>query len=130
MVQLYRHCKMVEPFTDIVPKFLCQELRDLISLLRELSWDWINYHDNCTLDPPQNDSSALDQIHIMWTTRGRIDYLQTAKNILGNWIIDMNIAHKLACTYCLEDEIPFSSSVLDAKKLYPKLKTNPMLCFW
>ena len=67
----------------LLPNFLCQELRDLFPLLRELLWDWINYHGNCVLDPPQDDYSAVDLIHIMWTTRGRIDYLQTAITLLA-----------------------------------------------
>ena len=81
---------LLETFTDTektiaakvsqfsLPNFLRQELRDLIPLLRELLSDWINYHDKCALDLPQDDYSAVDLIHIMWTKRGRIDYLQTA----------------------------------------------------
>ena len=117
----------------LLPKSLCQELRILVPLWRELLCNLIDYHDKCILDHPPSDYCAADLIHnVTWTTRGRIDYLQTAKNIFEDLTIDLNYGHKckLACVYCLGDEIPLLLSKFGDNIFSSSIKIDPMVCFW
>ncbi|WP_032138567.1 hypothetical protein [Rickettsia tamurae] len=115
---------------------IIKKLTNIVPLVGNSILNWIRYHDEHIFNTSEHSKySAVDQIsHITWTSRGKIDYAQTAKNILANQDSCLSNDHKykLACACCLEDEIAIiAPNVIGPDYLNPvKLDIHPMVYFW
>lgn len=91
-----------------LPKPITNQLTHMVPLVGNSVIDWIWYHESILNISGYSKYSAVDLIsNIAWTARGKIDYTQTAKNILDNndTFLSYDHRYKFVCTYCLEDEI-------------------------
>lgn len=91
-----------------LPKPITNKLTHIVPLVGNSLIDWISYHESILNISGYSKYSAVDLINsIAWTARGKIDYTQTAKNILDNndTFLSYDHRYKFVCTYCLEDEI-------------------------
>ncbi|GFV95509.1 ANK_REP_REGION domain-containing protein [Trichonephila clavipes] len=76
------------------------------------------------------------EIKIYWTYLGTIDKIRTAMSFVKDNKIDFTLRYKIACIYCLEDDIPilWEKMAQDDKKILIKTDSLPiyrvLISFW
>lgn len=120
----------------VLPKSLGKILTNVVPVIGNSILNWIEYHDIHILNTDEKSKySAVDQIsNVIWTVRGKIDYAETAKNILANVDTCLSNDHKykIACEYCLQDE----KAVLAVDVVDPcyldniDIDMHPMVYYW
>lgn len=119
-----------------LPKSIKEKLTNLVPLAGNSIYNWVIYNDVHILETNRYTKySAVDEIsNISWSARGKIDYAQTAKNILSNPNTSLSDDHKykLACTYCLENEIAILAPHVVGPFYLDSIKVDihPMVYFW
>ncbi|KJV76965.1 hypothetical protein RHORCCE3_2308 [Rickettsia hoogstraalii str. RCCE3] len=91
---------------DVIRKILS----DTINPIWQEIFDWMEYQDNRVFcnnyryqDTQYIAVNYLDSL--VWTSRGIIDYKETAKTLLAKEQLSDNNKYHLACTHCFEDDI-------------------------
>lgn len=118
-----------------LPKSITKQLVSINQFIGNELFNWLEYHDNDMLCNKASKYLAINYIcNIEWTTRGTINYLQTARNILvrDDNGLSNDQKYQLACNYCLEDSITnYAQKVNLASYLQTiSIHSQPMVYFW
>ncbi|XP_055925881.1 uncharacterized protein LOC129957550 isoform X2 [Argiope bruennichi] len=81
---------------------------ELFSLMKSVSREiikWLELHE-CYLDPYNLNVCEMENLeHLCWTSLGSVDYRETAVALIRHKKLGMTQRYKLACLYCLEEDI-------------------------
>lgn len=121
--------------TLCLPESITQQLVSINQFIGNELFNWLEYHDNDMLCNKSSEYLAINYIcNIEWTSRGTINYLQTASNILARDDngLSNDQKYQLACNYCLEDSIAnYAQKVNLASYLQTiSIHSQPMVYFW
>ncbi|WP_353279742.1 hypothetical protein [Wolbachia endosymbiont (group A) of Ennomos erosarius] len=109
--------------------------KELSSFVEAIGWQiliWKQYHKN--LLGGKDARASLSKL--CWTPRGTIDKEKTAKILVQDENLDIAKRYRLACTYCLEDNILTLWKQISGRKLYGKdlrkirINESPLVSFW
>ncbi|KAF8789774.1 hypothetical protein HNY73_007687 [Argiope bruennichi] len=99
---------MYDLLKDLLPELpLAQKMKpELFSLMKSVSREiikWLDLHENylgpCNLNEMENLK------HLCWTSLGSVDYRETAAALIRHEKLGVAQRYKLACLYCLEEDI-------------------------
>lgn len=85
-------------------------LADIVTPIGQEIFDWMEYQDRCVFGndyyPDRQQHIAVNYLDsLVWTSRGLIDYKETARALLAKDELSNGCKYNIACHYCFEDEI-------------------------
>ncbi|KAF8789808.1 hypothetical protein HNY73_007718 [Argiope bruennichi] len=133
-----------ELFKSIVAELcLAESMREpLVNLLNPIfmeTYKWLKYHGEF-LKSKHSSFDCLEYLkHLQWTHIGTVNYRKTAEAMIRDEMLDIDRRFKLACLYCLDEDIQnlwHKLSPLSKKRFYNKGRfprcylTEEIIIFW
>ncbi|KAL6998617.1 hypothetical protein U1Q18_049906 [Sarracenia purpurea var. burkii] len=86
--------------------------------------EWWHFHKRGILEQPTEKDCCFEWIHLIsWRVDGTVNYVQTARNLVGSNALSGEEKYRLACSYCfVEDIVRLLSKKHD--------HSNPLVNYW
>ncbi|KAF8789804.1 hypothetical protein HNY73_007714 [Argiope bruennichi] len=99
-----------EPFKSVVgdlclPEPIREPLVNLLNPIFRETYKWFKYHEEFLKSKHSSFYCPEYAKHLHWTHMGTINYRKTAESMIHDEKLDINWRFKLACLYCLDEDI-------------------------
>ncbi|WP_347938850.1 hypothetical protein [Rickettsia oklahomensis] len=109
-------------------------LSDVVNPIGQEIFDWMEYQDRSIFCNDQYQAMhhiAVNYIgSLVWSSRGIIDYQETARILFLKKELSNNYKYNLACNYCLEDKIKIIVPQVLPTLHLGSITMQPMSYFW
>ncbi|KAL6954570.1 hypothetical protein U1Q18_045957 [Sarracenia purpurea var. burkii] len=116
-----------------LPKSFMLDINNQFYWIKERVNGWISYHFEKMFCKEGNDCVLFHHLYcIVWHPNGAVNYYKTALNMLKSDKLGDLEKYRLACTYCLKEEIEkLWSSVENEPSIDEEFsQNNPLISYW
>ncbi|KAL6954569.1 hypothetical protein U1Q18_045956 [Sarracenia purpurea var. burkii] len=116
-----------------LPKTFMRDIYIQFDVLKGNVNSWISYHFKKMFCNEGNDCVLFSYLYcIVWHPNGAVNYYKTALNMLKSDKLGVLEKYRLACTYCLKEEIEKLWSSVENEPSIDKefSQNNPLISYW